>query len=136
MSRLVRLPACNPNREVALTSTDNSNKMKRENTPSQQPSVQVSHAASLQSKSRSGFDKHSQFQRSEAGKYSSTTNQMSGSVAIVSNNRGQINYYLGGKNLSVFLHPYLRLESTNHQKIGETIKALQICKRLTQTASL
>ena len=45
-------------------------------------------------------------------------------------------YYLGGKNLSACLHAYLRLESTNHQKIGEIIKALQICKRLTQTASL
>ena len=47
----------------------------------------------------------------------------------------EMNYYLGGKNLSVCLHAYLRLESTNQQKIGEIIKALQICKRLTQTAS-
>ena len=45
-------------------------------------------------------------------------------------------YYLGGKNLSAHLHKYLRLESTNHQKIGDIIKALQICKRLSQTASL
>ena len=44
-------------------------------------------------------------------------------------------YYLGGKNLSVCLHAYLRLESTNYQKIGEKNKALQIFKRLTQTAS-
>ena len=48
----------------------------------------------------------------------------------------QEDYYLGGKNLSARLHAYLRLESTNHQKIGELIKALQICKRLMQTASL
>ena len=33
-------------------------------------------------------------------------------------------YYQGGKNLSA------------HQKMGEKIEALQICKRLTQTASL
>ena len=45
-------------------------------------------------------------------------------------------YYLGGKNLPARLHAYLRLESINHQKIGEAIKALQICKRSTQTASL
>ena len=45
-------------------------------------------------------------------------------------------YYLGRKNHSVCLHAYLRLESTNHKKICETIKALPICKRLTQTASL
>ena len=31
---------------------------------------------------------------------------------------------------------YLRLESTNHRTIGEIIKALQICKRSTPTASL
>ena len=48
----------------------------------------------------------------------------------------RIRYYLGGKNLSVRLHAYLRLESTKHQKIGEINKALQICKRLTQTASV
>ena len=40
------------------------------------------------------------------------------------------------KNLPACLHVWLRLESTNHQKIGEIIKALQICKRSTQTASL
>ena len=45
-------------------------------------------------------------------------------------------YHLGGKNLPVRFMAYLRLESTEHKKIGETIKALQICKRLTQTASL
>ena len=45
-------------------------------------------------------------------------------------------YYLGKKNLPVRLHVYLRLKSTNHQKIDDTIKALQICKRLTQTAFL
>ena len=45
-------------------------------------------------------------------------------------------YYLRKKNLPARLHVYLRLESTNHKKIGEIIKALQICKRSTQTTSL
>ena len=40
------------------------------------------------------------------------------------------------KKVSARLHVYLRLESMNHQKIGEIIKALQICKQSTQTASL
>ena len=37
-------------------------------------------------------------------------------------------YYLRNKKVSARLHVYLRVESTNHQKIGEIIKALQICK--------
>ena len=45
-------------------------------------------------------------------------------------------YYLGKKNLPARLHVYLRLESTNHKKIGEIILALQICKRSTQTGSV
>ena len=45
-------------------------------------------------------------------------------------------YYLRNKKVSTRLHVYLRLESMNHQKIGEIIKALQICKQSTQTASL
>ena len=40
------------------------------------------------------------------------------------------------KKVSARLRVYLRLESTNHQKIGEIIEALQIHKSLTQTASL
>ena len=44
-------------------------------------------------------------------------------------------YYLRNKKVSTRLHVYLRLESTNHQKIGEIFKALQICKSSTQTTS-
>ena len=36
-------------------------------------------------------------------------------------------YYLANKNLPAHLHVYLSLESSNHKKIGEIIKALQIC---------
>ena len=45
-------------------------------------------------------------------------------------------YHLRKKNLPACLYVYLWLESTNHKKIGEINKALQICKRFTQTASL
>ena len=47
-----------------------------------------------------------------------------------------VSYYLANKNLPAHLHVYLSLESSNHKKIGEIIKALQICKRTTQNASL
>ena len=36
-------------------------------------------------------------------------------------------YYLANKNLPAHLHVYFSLESSNHKKIGEIIKALQIC---------
>ena len=38
-----------------------------------------------------------------------------------------MSYYLANKNLPAHLHVYLSLESSNHKKIGEIIKALQIC---------
>ena len=47
-----------------------------------------------------------------------------------------IKYYLRNKKVSARLQVYFRVESTNHQKIGEIIKALQICKQSTQTAFL
>ena len=40
------------------------------------------------------------------------------------------------KNLPARLYAYLRVDSTDHQKIGEIIKALRICKQSTQTAFL
>ena len=46
------------------------------------------------------------------------------------------NTILKNKKISARLHVYLRLESTNHQKIREITKARQICKQSTQTASL
>ena len=45
-------------------------------------------------------------------------------------------YYLRNKKVSARLHVYLRLDSRNHQRIGDSIEALQICKQSTQTASL
>ena len=45
-------------------------------------------------------------------------------------------YYLHNKNLSAHFDVYLRLYLTNPKKIGDEIKALQICKQSAQTASL
>ena len=47
-----------------------------------------------------------------------------------------ISYYLHNKNLSAHFDVYLRLYLTNPKKIGDEIKALQICKLSTQTASI
>ena len=45
-------------------------------------------------------------------------------VLVIRNKSSCWSYYLRNEKIPLHLHVYLRLESTNHQKIGDIIEAL------------